>query len=139
VGVEIREMRPSDYDAAYALWQATENVGLSDADSREMIQRCLRHSPGLSFVACDGGDLVGTVLGCDYGRRGMLLHLAVARDRRGRGIASSLVKRCLSAMKAAGLSRCNSMVFAGNTDGRAFWKHMGWQERPDVLWISREL
>lgn len=31
----IREMTPEDYDAVYALWQATEGLGLSDADSRE--------------------------------------------------------------------------------------------------------
>ena len=39
--VTIRVMTIDDYDAVYALWQASEGVGLGRADTREAIERYL--------------------------------------------------------------------------------------------------
>ncbi len=45
------EMAIADYGEVLALWQATENVGLSDADSREDVEAYLARNAGLSLVA----------------------------------------------------------------------------------------
>ncbi len=35
MAVQLREMTLADYDEVYALWAASEGIGLSSADSRE--------------------------------------------------------------------------------------------------------
>lgn len=55
----LRPMTIEDYQRVLALWQASEGVGLSDADSRESIAGYLDRSPGHSFVAEVDGTLAG--------------------------------------------------------------------------------
>jgi putative acetyltransferase len=90
----ISEMTIAEYDEVLALWQATEIMGLSEADSREGVAAYLQRNDGLSLLARHSGRLVGAVL-CDHdGRRAYLHHLAVARDFRHRGIGRALVAIC---------------------------------------------
>src|SRR5579871_722647 len=93
------------YPAALALWERTEGVGLSDADSQPAIERYLARNPGLSFVAMVEGQLVGTILVGHDGRRGFIHRLAVASEHRRQGIAQSLVRLGLSALADAGIQK----------------------------------
>jgi hypothetical protein len=43
--IEIRPLSITDYDAVFALWRQCEGIGLSQADSRESIQRYLKRNP----------------------------------------------------------------------------------------------
>ena len=76
----IRVMTPADYDAVSGLLRATEGVVLRAADSRAATARYLERNPGLSFVCCDAGGVVGCVFAGHDGRRGYLQHLAVHAD-----------------------------------------------------------
>jgi ribosomal protein S18 acetylase RimI-like enzyme len=136
----IREFRMADYDAAYALWEASEGIGLSAADSRENIESFLAQNPGLSFAArSSDGSLVGAVLaGCD-GRRGFLYHCAVARHARGKGIGRELVRQSIAALAARGMRKCHIFVLADNEEGRRFWQKIGWEERHTILVMSRDV
>ena len=120
-------MAIQDYNAVLAPWDACEGMGLHHEaeDLRDGIARLLDHNPALSFVALEGGRIVGTIVGSQDGRRGYVRHLAVAPSHRRRGIGRALVGRCVSAMKAAGLRRCNLHVFETNTAARAFWESLG--------------
>jgi len=146
-----RSFLASDYDSAHALWSATEGIGLSEADSRENIERFLRHNPGMSFIAVDGeagagadstgagSALAGAVLcSCD-GRRGYLHHLAVAPAYRRRGVGRGLVDRCLAALAAAGMRKCHIFVIADNAEGKRFWRSIGWEERTTLLIMSKDV
>lgn len=130
--VEFTEMTVDDYDDVRALWIDTDGVGLNDADTREGIEAYLRRNPGSSFVARDGGQLVGAVLCGHDGRRGYLHHLAVSESHRMRGIGSSLVERCLAKLGSLDIQKCNIMVYADNGDGEKFWERSGWCERTDL-------
>jgi ribosomal protein S18 acetylase RimI-like enzyme len=137
---QIREFGMADYDAAYALWQASEGIGLSAADSRENIGSFLAKNPGLSFVAqSSNGSLVGTLLASCDGRRGFLYHCAVARERRGQGIGRALVERSLAVLAALGVRKCHIFVVADNEAGRRFWRRIGWEERTMILVMSRDV
>ncbi|MHC4593212.1 MAG: GNAT family N-acetyltransferase [Planctomycetota bacterium] len=129
------EMSLDDYDEAISLWQQCEGVGLHlhGSDCRDELEQHLRRNPGLSFVARSGGKLVGAVLCGHDGRRGYLSHLAVAPPFRQRGIGRALVDRCLAALGAAGIRKCNIVVFASNTAGLEFWDSMGWTRRDDLV------
>jgi ribosomal protein S18 acetylase RimI-like enzyme len=139
VDIRIREMTMADYESAIALWKKTEGIGLSQADSRENIERFLSRNPGLSFVALDNGTFVGAVMSGHDGRRGFLYHLAVAPDQRRGGAGRLLVEACLGELAKQGMRKCHIFVMADNESGKRFWRNTGWQERFDITAMSHDL
>jgi ribosomal protein S18 acetylase RimI-like enzyme len=136
---EIRLMTMADYDEVYALWQASEGIGLSAADERAGIARFLERNPGLAFVARAGTELAGAVLVGDDGRRGYLHHLAVSAAHRRRGLGQALVDRCLSALSERGIRKCHIFVYGGNQGGLAFWEEVGFYPRPELVLMSHDV
>ncbi|MEJ2749773.1 MAG: GNAT family N-acetyltransferase [Anaerolineae bacterium] len=133
----VRPMTIEDYPRVLAVWQASEGVGLSSADSRESITGYLARNPGHSFVAEVDGALVGAVLCGHDGRRGYIHHLAVHPDYRRRGIGRELTAHCLAALREAGIQKCHLFVFGENGNGRQFWQDIGWTERGELVLMSR--
>jgi len=136
--VEIIAYHPmtiNDYDDVLALWQQCEGIWLHPhaGDGREGIARYLERNPGLSLTARVDGALAGAVLCGHDGRRGGLHHLAVATAYRGQGIGRALVERCLTALVAQGIARCNILVVAENKSGLQFWRRLGWSERGGLV------
>jgi putative acetyltransferase len=129
----IRAMTFADYRAALELWQNSEGLGLSDADSEEGIGAFLERNPGFSAVALnDSGALIGAVLCGHDGRRGCLYHLAVDRAYRKRGVATRLLAWCLERLAAERIQKCNIFLYADNTAGAAFWERAGFVPRGDL-------
>ena len=73
------------------------------------------------------------------GRRGDLCHLAVEPAYRGRGVGRHLVEECLAKLREAGMLKCNIRVFANNSEGKAFWRHMGFVLRDDLAMMQRKI
>ncbi len=136
---EIRLMTMADYDEVFALWQASEGIGLSAADEREEITHFLERNPGLAFVARAGSQLAGAVLVGDDGRRGYLHHLAVSATHRHPGLGRARVERCLSALSERGIHKCHIFVYGGNQGGLAFWEEVGFYPRPELVLMSHDI
>ncbi|WP_238996506.1 GNAT family N-acetyltransferase [Paenibacillus pinistramenti] len=134
----LSEMTMEDYDGAYRLWQNTEGMGLSSADSREAIAAYLRRNEGLSYVCKYGGEIVGTVLCGHDGRRGFLYHAAVAESHRGRSLAGQLVSLSLAGLREQGIEKCHLMVIKDNEIGKQFWARAGWKRRDQILLYSQD-
>ena len=132
-----RAMTVEDYEQVYRLWEGSAGIGLSDADSRENIAQYLAHNPGTSFVAYEDETLVGAVLCGHDGRRGYLHHLAVKESHQRRGIGEDLVNHCLFALSAMNIQKCHIFVFKDNEDARGFWEKVGWEQRDDLVIISK--
>jgi len=139
MSIQIREMTIADYEPIYALWQASEGIGLSDADSKEGIKRFLARNPGLSYIALEGEQLVGAALCGHDGRRGYIHHLAVAKSHRQQGIGRSLVGRCMYALMRIGISKCHLFVFGDNKEAIKFWNKVGWTERVELMMMSQQI
>lgn len=139
MALRIRELAMADYDSAYALWKKTEGIGLSQADERHNIASFLEHNPGMSFVAEEGGVLVGAILCGTDARRGFLHHLAVDASRRRAGIGRMLVDKCLEALARRGMRKCHIFVIAGNEEGKRFWRRIGWEERTTLVVMSHDV
>ena len=136
---KIRKMTAYDYGAVVSLWRGIPGIGLDDdSDSRPGITRYLKRNPGLSFVALAQGAIVGAVLSGHDGRRGYLHHLAVAATHRKLGIGKALTLRCLRALEKQGVPKCNIFLFRSNAKGRSFWKHNGWNLRPDLSVLQKK-
>ncbi|WP_340006404.1 GNAT family N-acetyltransferase [Paenibacillus sp. FSL K6-0276] len=135
-----REMVVDDYEAAYQLWEYTEGMGLSEADSRLEIIRYLERNRGFSQI-CENedGQIVGTALYGHDGRRGYMYHVAVSDDCRRMGVGRKLVTRCVENLRAAGIAKCHLMVIESNEQGREFWEGMGWQYRGGIMLYSQDI
>jgi ribosomal protein S18 acetylase RimI-like enzyme len=134
--LEIRPFEQSDYDAARALWERSEGVGLSGADERAAIFTFLKRNPNISFVAITDGKLIGTILCGHDGRRGLIHHLVTDLAHRRRGVASALLKSGLKALRGAGIDRCHLLVFRSNEAGLSFWRNIGAEERKTLALFS---
>ena len=137
--MEIRDFTIDDYDHAINLWQGTENIGLSSADSRVATARFLERNPGLSKVAWVGGKPVGTLLCGHDGRRGYLYHLCVDHAFRRQGAGRKLVDACLEGLRGEGIQKCHLFIFGKNELGRRFWNGTGWSRRIEIEVFSRDI
>ncbi len=129
-------MQIADYDAVVELWRGCEGLSIRDADSRDGVERYLARNPGLSFVAEQGTTIVGSLMAGHDGKRGYIQHLAVAAPARRQGVASSLVSRCVDALKAEGIEKSHVHVLKQNLDGNAYWSRLGWRQRSEVVMYS---
>jgi N-acetylglutamate synthase len=139
MSVEILPMGVDDLEVVTALWHATEGVGMNESDGLEQLRCFLDRNPELSLIARDGSRLVGAVLCGHDGRRGFLYHLAVLPVYRKRGLGRAMVERCLDALGALGLLRCNILIYVDNHTGERFWKSGGWFERSELKLLQHEL
>jgi ribosomal protein S18 acetylase RimI-like enzyme len=133
----IHSMTLDDYDEAVQFWRDTEWISLSDTDAREPMKLFLDRNPGLSLVARDGDELIGTILCSHDGRRGYLHHLAVDKRYRRQGIGSDLVQRCLAAIAKEGIIKCNIYFLEENEAGMAFWERNGFKLLPHFGWMQK--
>jgi ribosomal protein S18 acetylase RimI-like enzyme len=136
---EIREMTIDDYDQVIALWRESEGITLSSVDTRESIARFLKRNPGFSLVAFAGDELVGAALCGHDGRQGYIHQLAVKKAYRRQGLGRSLVGRCLYALMRDGISKCYLFVQEGNKNAIAFWEHVGWTQRVELVTMSQRI
>jgi ribosomal protein S18 acetylase RimI-like enzyme len=139
MNIQLREMTIADYEDVYAVWEASEGIGLSDADSKEGIKRFMERNPSLSFIALDGEQVVGAALCGHDGRRGYIHHLSVVSSHRRQGIGRSLVSRCMFALMQIGIAKCHLFVFDENQDAIEFWNKVGWTERVELMMMSQHL
>ena len=89
----IRIMTIHDYDMVYSLWLSCSGMGLNNIDdSREGIERFLNRNPETCFVAENNdGEIIGSVLCGNDGRRGYIYHTAVSPRYQQHGIGRELV------------------------------------------------
>jgi N-acetylglutamate synthase len=132
----IRELTMDDYDGIIELFKSTPGITFREADSREATERYLKRNPSLSFIAEEGSEILGCILGGHDGRRGYLQHLVVRPDHRNKGIGEVLVMKCTDALDKIGISKAHIFVFKTNGIGNSFWAGKGWQFRDDVNMYS---
>ena len=132
----IRPMTKEDYDEVYAMWQTTSKRALSNADSREQIERYLDRNAGMIQVAVADGKIVGTVLAGHDGRRGFIHHMAVMPQYRRKGIGHSLANTAIEKIKAEGIDKTHIFCYQNNETGQNFWKDFGFKKRDDVFVYS---
>ena len=134
---EIRAFRDADAPAIAALWETV--FGYPEA----------RNAPGLVladklafqrdflFVAAAEDRIVGTAMGGYDGHRGWLYRLAVAPDRRRRGIGEALTRAVIAALREAGCRKLNLQI-AADAQGRdekglvAFYERQGFAVEPRI-------
>jgi len=134
--MEIAELTLDLYPGAVALMERTPGICVTASDSAEATRRYLERNPGMSFVALEGGRVVGLAMSGHDGRRGYLQHVVVEPAHRRAGVARALVGRCLARLREEGILKSHLAVRADNAPGLAYWEHCGWTRRDDLRWYS---
>lgn len=139
--VSLREFRyPHDYHALIELWSGMEkgvHVGRSDAP--EEIEKKTLRDPDLFLVAESDGQIVGSVIGGYDGRRGLIYHLAVAREFRRHGVGSQLLDEVEARLRGKGCLKCYLMVTPDNSEAERFYEKRGWHFMDYVRPFGKEL
>ena len=141
-GYELRMITIEDYDAIFALWNATEQSrrALNPVDdSREGIDRYLKRNPNTCFAAVSEGKIIGVILTGHDGRRAIVHHLSVHPDFRRMGIAETLVSTAEKALKEEGIQKVFGLVFKDNDPANAFWEKQGYSLRTNLNYRNKSL
>ena len=133
-------MTLNDYEALFALWKNTPNMGLRSLDdSKEGISRFLKRNPSTNFVAYEDAQIIGAILSGHDGRRGYIYHTAVLPEYRGQGIASDLVEAAVNALRKEGITRVCLNVMEANEQGKKFWIGKGWEKKDFLEFYSKAI
>lgn len=138
--MEIRKMKPEDYEEVYALWMSCTGMGLNNLDdSPEGISKFLARNPDTCFVAASGEKITGVILAGNDGRRGYIYHTAVHPAFRRQGIARRLVQEAMDALEKCGIHKAALVVFSRNEPGNLFWERMGFTVREDLTYRNKSI
>jgi len=136
--MDIRELRPEDYDALITLWEA---AGLpyrpKGRDSREAIQRQLNQPTAIYLVAELNGKIVGSALGTHDGRKGWINRVAVHPDYRHRGIARRLVEAVEQRFRELGIGIFAALIEDWNKTSMEVFERLGYQRHQDIYYYSK--
>ena len=138
----VRKVTISDYDAIFALWNATEQSrrALNPVDdSREGIERYLNRNPNTCFLAEQDGRVIGVILTGHDGRRAIIHHMCVHPDCRRQGIAGHLVSLAEEALQKEGIQKIFGLVFKDNEPANAFWESRGYSLRTNLIYRNKSL
>lgn len=138
--IQLRTMTIDDYPQVYALWMTIHGFAIRNVDdSQQGIARFLRRNPTTCVVAELNRQIVGAILCGHDGRRGCMYHVCVAEAHRKHGIGQQMVRFCLNALTAEGISKVNLIAFKTNEVGNRFWQGLGWTQRDDANYYDYTL
>lgn len=139
--VSLREFRyPQDYDVLIELWNGMEKgVHVGRSDSPEEIEKKTLRDPDLFLIAEEDGRVIGSVIGGYDGRRGLIYHLAVAREFRQLGVGSQLLEEVETRLRGKGCLKCYLMITPDNPEAGRFYEKRGWHHMNYVRPYGKEL
>ena len=123
--IVIRECGVRDVDGVLALW-ARAAAKVRNPDPAEAVRERSRRDRGLFLLACDGPEIVGSVVAGWDGWRGNMYRMAVDDAYRRQGLASRMLGAVESRLRALGAERITSLVMTDSPPAMPFWEKAGY-------------
>lgn len=135
--MHFRPMTTQDHPRIIELAATITGVRFTDEEDATWHATFLQRNPTACFVAEQAERLVGFVYCGNDGRRATIYHLAVAESQRQHGIGKGLMQLVDQAIAEQGIAKANLMVFTDNHAAIAFYRHLDWHRRDDLLVMSK--
>jgi len=130
--IEFREVNPYDYDQ---LRQFLSGQGWADRLRDVDRFRMMIEGADRTVIALEGERIVGFARAlCDGASNGYISMLAVAADRRKRGIGRSLVERLISGDAEGHIT----WVLRAGRDSSGFWTRLGFSSSSIAMELVRK-
>ena len=130
--IEFREVNPDDYDQ---LRQFLSGQGWADRLRDVDRFRMMIEGADRTVIALEGERIVGFARAlCDGASNGYISMLAVAADRRKRGIGRSLVERLMSGDAEGHIT----WVLRAGRDSSGFWARLGFSSSSIAMELVRK-
>jgi len=100
--MNIYSITVKDHKRLIPFWK--EHYFYNSMDELPSFTVFLDKNPGLSFIAEEGGEIIGTVLGSFDGRRGYIQKLVVNKERRKEGIGKKLLEVVIKKLQELGVT-----------------------------------
>ena len=137
---KIKKMDIKDYIEIINLWKNSEGIGLHHIDdSKKSIKMFLKKNPKTCFVAKYNNEIIGTIMGGNDGRRGIIYHLLVKSDHRKNGIGKKLLEKVENGYKKEGIGKIYLLVLKDNIIGNDFWECNEYQFDENVNFRSKRI
>ena len=115
-------------------------ITISPTDNEKELKMAAKINPDLFLVALDNdAQVMGTVWGTFDGRRGYIIHLAVERSFRGKGLGKQLMQQLEVAFHTYGIYKAHIFVEKHNAKVIDFYKKLGYSVREDLTILSKIL
>ena len=125
--MRIRPCSEHDRPGVIALWEKVFPDDPPHNAPAKVFDAKLAMRDDMLFVATDAGAVIGTAMAGYDGHRGWLYTVAVAPDRRRRGVGAALVRHAVDALRTAGCTKVNLQIRATNTAVRGFYESLGFK------------
>jgi ribosomal protein S18 acetylase RimI-like enzyme len=133
----LRAAEPHELPAVLRFWRTAAENGHRPADSLGALAALHLRDPDALILSVEGDEIVGTVIAGWDGWRCHLYRLAVAPDRRRRGIGRALVAAAEQRFRALGGTRADAMVLDDNDDAHAIWAANGYHRQAEwSRWVK---
>jgi len=130
----IRQVTYSDIEEIKLLMKSEPHFWQDDWRS-DVIERGLRTSDGLAFVAEEDSRIVGFICAHDLGFRAYISEFIVQKDVRSKGIGERLLKEVEKTLHKRG---CRILISDVWHDAQNFYRKLGY-EQPDVTLLRKKL
>jgi ribosomal protein S18 acetylase RimI-like enzyme len=133
----FRAITDADIEETVSLWRS---CGLTRAwnDPYQDIAFAREGPNSTVLVRYDDSKLVASVMAGHDGHRGMLYYVAVAADRRRRGLGTAAVHAAEAWLAERGVWKVNLLVRTENQAATGFYAALGYEINP-VLCMSRRI
>ncbi|MCL2196800.1 MAG: GNAT family N-acetyltransferase [Treponema sp.] len=134
-------MKIKHYNVIIDLWKNSAGVGINDHDdSKYYLNKFIKRNPNTCFIAVnDKKEIIGTIIGGNDGRRGVIYHLVVKPEYRKNGIGKKLQELVENNFIKDGIRRINLFVLKDNEIGNNFWENAGYGIRDVAIFRSKKI
>ena len=128
--IRLREYRPEDFEALYAIDQACYKPAI--AYSRRELRNYLRFPGADCIVAEAAGQPAGFILTARQDRWGYIVTIDVLKAYRRHGLGTLLLQEAERKLASAGVNEISLETAINNASAIAFWKKHGYRTRGTI-------
>jgi ribosomal protein S18 acetylase RimI-like enzyme len=137
---KYKKMDIKDYKEIIELWKNDQCIVLHYRDdSKKSINNFIKKNPNTCFTVEFKKEIIGTIMGGNDGRRGLIYHLFVKLEHRKNGIGKKLLEKAEKGYKKEGIGKIYLLALKKNKIGNEFWENNKYVFDGDVNFRSKRI